>query len=382
MKVEINGINHSSSFLEDELTKFYSRIQFIEEMECYYQTILLDAIRLEFNGLWLRIVKMMNYSEDAKMIYYQLAPYFEEKNLKPLISSKFDSIIFPNGWIKDQLYCFNGLSGGGKTSLAIMITTILLSGCNPLFDVQNVQKPQKVLYINLEQEKSEIEKRIISCFSAMNNLSQAIPYSTMMDMVKLCGNKNLLVATHIFRIFSENLKILNLEDFPSNDVDDIFHIIVEETKKQDYGLVIIDQNQNIKGSEDIQERNATSLRKLAKQVHLPVVLLSQMNKFSQNDARNPDGSIDPNRITGSALKGTNSIEQQASNVVFVLPTKKTKKIGEYEAEIVNIVTSKGRYGGGNIQMLFLKEFNIFLDFEDNISIESSEMIEVNINGNL
>lgn len=382
MKAIICGIDPSNSFLENELSKFYSRIKLIEEMNKYYQQRELEAVKLEFNELWLRIVQMKKYSQNAKMIYYQIAPYFEEKNLKSLVSLKFDSIVFPNGLINDQLYCFSGLSGGGKTSLAIMITTTLLSGCNPLCDVQGEQKPQKVLYVNLEQEETEIEKRIISCFSAMNDLSRAIPYSMMMDMIKLSGNQNLLVATQIFRIFSKNLKILNLEDFPSNDVEDICNIIVEETKKQDFGIIIIDQNQNIKGSEDVQERNATSLRKLAKQVHLPVVLLSQMNKFSQNEARNPDGSINPNKITGSALKGTNSIEQQASNVVFVLPTKKKKTIGKHEAEIVNIVTSKGRYGGGNIQMIFLKEFNIFLDFEDNISIESKECEEVNINGNL
>ena len=383
ISMDWNDINTSDeSFSQDELAKFYSRIKFIESFNSNYREIALKLIRKDFRDLWLRVKKMRNQSKDAKMVYYQISPYFEDLNLKSMISNKFDSIVLPNGWLRGQLYCFSSNSGGGKTSLAVMITTALISGCNPLYDESNKQDPQNVLYINLEQDETEIEKRIISCLSAFNNVEKAIPYSDMMNPSKLSGNENLLVATQVYRLFSDRVKILNTEDFPSLDVDDICDVISKQTMKKKYGIVIIDQNQNIKDSDLIQERNATRLRHLAKSIQLPVVILSQMNKGSQTEARNPDGSLNPNKITGSALKGSNAIEQQSSNVVFILPTKKIVEKFDYEAELVNIITPKGRYGGGDIQMLFIKQFNLFVDPDSDLRVENEDEEVVSYNAKL
>lgn len=367
---------------QDELTRLFSRLSSIDSMNDEFKELILTTIQEEYKELWGRIKYHSSFSKYAKILYLKLSKYFEKENISAFISNEFDKTILPQGWIPGQLYTISGLSGGGKTSLAVMMSTVLISGINS-FHPQVKQELHHVLYVNLEQQRIEIEKRIISTLSASNNLENAISYSSMMNMAKIENLSQLNTAIDIFYGVVDNLKILDFEDFASNDVDDVCQEISDQVMRNGFEIVFVDQFVNLKDSEEISERNANALRNLARSLDIPVVVLTQMSKDSQRGAMKSDGTFDANKISGIALKGASALEQQSSYVTFILPTGKKQKFHGYDAEIVTISNKKGRYGQGEIQMLFVKAFNLFVDLPRVEYKEKTERkVQVNIDEKL
>lgn len=375
-------ISNSFDVNQDDVTRFFSQLNSIQGMNKEFQSVALATLQSEFKELWERVKKYADSSKKAKILYLKMAPYFEKENMGSLISKEFDTIILPQGWIPSQLYTISGLSGGGKTSLAVMMTTVLIGGINT-FHSQIKKDTHRVLYVNLEQQRIEIEKRIISTLSILNDLDHAISYADMMDIAKFDDTRDLNTAIDLFYGVIDNLKIIDYEDFDSNDVDDVCKGITEQTKENDYEIVFLDQFVNLKDSEEISERNANALRNLARTLHIPIVVLTQMSKESQRVAMKSDGTFDANKISGIALKGASSLEQQSSYVTFILPTGKKQKFHGYDAEVVTIANKKGRYGQGEIQMLFVKAFNLFVDLPRVEYKEKTERkVKVNIDEKL
>lgn len=260
-----------------------------------------------------------------------------------------------------------------------MISVVLISGLNPLFPEKGRQKQSKVLYVNLEQATEELEKRAISLFSAMNDVSHGIAYSSLMNAGNLSGEenlRNLKMGSYLYSKFSHNLKILDNSAFDSNDIDDLCKKITAVHNENHYDMVIIDQYSNIKESDEVSERIATTLRNLARELNLSIIILAQMNKVSQRESMNEHGVVDVNKISGIALKGASALEQQASNVTFILPSGKHKCQYGIEGSVVSIVNKKGRYGSGKqISMLFLSEYNLFVDIDEVDTIKSNNMVQ-------
>lgn len=160
------------------------------------------------------------------------------------------------------------------------------------------------------------------------------------------------------------MTILNPNDFCSLDIIDIEGKVKDICQKEHIDFVVIDQYQNISGSEEISEHIATELRNMARSLDLPVLVLGQMNKLSQQDSMNENGQMDINKISAISLKGASALAQQSTNVTFIIPTGKTKIVNGHQGEIVLIANKKGRYGcGEGVKMLFLKQFNLLLDLE-------------------
>lgn len=363
----------------DDLERLMGEIEMLKHLKKDYRELILCNLREEYSELWNRLKRMKDNSTHAKMCYFQLLPYFQSINLEAIISSQFDSQIVKNGWIPGQLYVISGLSGGGKTSLAIMISVVLISGLNPLFPEKGRQKQAKVLYVNLEQVTEELEKRAISLFSAMNDVSHGIAYSSLMNAGNLSGEenlRNLKMGSYLYSKFSHNLKILDNSAFDSNDIDDLCKKITAVHNENHYDMVIIDQYSIIKESDEVSERIATTLRNLARELNLSIIILAQMNKVSQRESMNEHGVVDVNKISGIALKGASALEQQASNVTFILPSGKHKCQYGIEGSVVSIVNKKGRYGSGKqISMLFLSEYNLFVDIDEVDTIKSNNMVQ-------
>lgn len=382
MEIKVTGLDSTRPIRgieTDELEQLITEVELLKYMKKEYAKLIASSLKVEYSELWKRLTAMKGRSSYAKMRYYQLLPYFEMENLEAMISKEFDNQIVKNGWIPGQLYVVSGLSGGGKTSLAIMMSAVLISGFNPLFPEKGKQKQAKVLYVNLEQANEELEKRIISLFSVLNDAKRGIAYSSLMNAKNLSDKdslQNLKIGSYIYSKFCQNFTILNNHDFDTNDIDDIYKKIMQIHSKNCYEIIIIDQYSNIKESDEVSERIATTLRDMARELNVPVVVLAQMNKISQRESMNENGIIDVNKISGIALKGASALEQQASNVTFIIPSGKQKKQYGKEGKVVTIVNKKGRYGTGDqISMLFLSEFNLFVDIKEINTINKNNEIQ-------
>lgn len=376
----ITGIDTSNSNLKktdtiqnDDLVELYDDISLLPYCHEDLKKHFIEMIHEKYSELICRIVKQKDFTPTTKKIYLQLLPYIADANLMPLVSEEFDNNIFPNGWIKGQLYTISGPSGGGKTALGIMFSTVLMLGVNPQHKNHIEQKQAHVLYINLEQAQEEVEKRFVSCFSALNDLDRAIAYSDIMNPSEIKKLADYNFASHLYSCYSSNLTILNPNDFSSLDIIDIERKVINVCRKEYIHFIVIDQYQNISGSEEISEHIATELRNMARNLDLPVLVLGQMNKLSQQDSMNENGQIDINKISAISLKGASALAQQSTNVTFIIPTGKTKIINGYKGDIVLIANKKGRYGcGEGVKMLFLKQFNLLLDLEDDKKISNKK----------
>lgn len=371
LKPIITGIDISNSNLEkttiiqkDDLVELYDDIGLLPNCHEDLKKHFIEMIREKYSELICRIVEQKDFTPTTKKIYLQLLPYISDANLMPLVSEEFDNNILPNGWIKGQLYTISGPSGGGKTALGIMFSSVLMLGVNPQHKDHIEQKQVHVLYINLEQAQEEVEKRFVSCFSALNDLDRAIAYSDIMNPSEIKNLADYNFASHLYSFYSSNLTILNPNDFCSLDIIDIEGKVKDICQKEHIDFVVIDQYQNISGSEEISEHIATELRNMARNLDLPVLVLGQMNKLSQQDSMNENGQMDINKISAISLKGASALAQQSTNVTFIIPTGKTKIINGHQGEIILIANKKGRYGcGEGVKMLFLKQFNLLLDLE-------------------
>lgn len=134
-------------------------------------------------------------------------------------------------------------------------------------------------------------------------------------------------------------------------------------EKQNLGLILIDYLQLIEGTGKENRQQEVSdisrqLKKLAKELHVPVIALSQLSRgVEQRQDKRP---------VLSDIRESGSIEQDADIVAF-LYREDYYEHGEKDEEentgkdnIIEIIIEKNRSGArGTVELLFIKEYNKF-----------------------
>lgn len=136
-------------------------------------------------------------------------------------------------------------------------------------------------------------------------------------------------------------------------------------------LQLLHSERRFEGRVQEMEYISGSIRKLAKQLNVPFIVLAQMNRDYEKDSSRPPRLSD--------LKDCGSIEQDADVVGFLYSPKLSEKEGEkYDAAMekvfpgadwsqrpkrVNLIFQKNRYGmTGPCQLLFQKSCTRFFDW--------------------
>ena len=99
-----------------------------------------------------------------------------------------------------------------------------------------------------------------------------------------------------------------------------------------------------------------SLKALAKEISVPVIALSQLNRSVERERRKPNMSD---------LRESGAIEQDADVILFLYRDDKGKgeKEERKETEVVNVDIAKQRNGPtGGLQLTFLTKYTRFMDF--------------------
>ena len=127
------------------------------------------------------------------------------------------------------------------------------------------------------------------------------------------------------------------------------------------GLVVVDYLQLVSGSGRVENRQqeissiSRSLKGLAKELHVPVVALSQLS-------RAPEGRTDK-RPQLSDLRESGALEQDADVVMFIYREEEYKATDENRG-IAEIIIGKQRNGPtGTRRLAFIKEFTRFENLE-------------------
>ena len=371
MKVEVNRGSHTIiSTRENDFDDLIKSIGKIEKEFCsIYKDKILKKLLDEWKDIFEELEESHLYNERAYLI---LSPYFKNKNVVANISDSFNEILLPTGFGESQMYIISAPSGKGKTALAIMLTVVLIGGINPLLAIQKTFDEKKVLYVSLEQEKKEIENRIISTFSALNNLNDALSFSSLMGEDNFEKFNDRKVAVDLYLNFEKNLKILTASDFGFDlSIDNVYLVIKQVCRYFEPDIIIVDQYDNVEQLDPVSNVVAQGLKNLSLELRKPIIVLAQINKNAVAMAQKKVGNFDVEKLSGNSLKGSSALEHQATSIFFIVPTDEKKSINGFEATKVFISQPKARYGANTtIQMWHIGALNLFIDYqEENNDVE-------------
>ncbi len=260
----------------------------------------------------------------------------------------------------------------GKTALA---TNIAYNVADYMYHNKNLDPSKKgVAFFSLEMSADQLASRILSTVTQTN--------AHKMRTGELDNAEFTRIAAAVREL--ENIP-LYIDDTPGLNINSIRTRARRLKRNKGLGLIIIDYIQLIMGSGSkktegnrVQELSEISrgLKILAKELNLPVIALSQLNRgVEQRDDKRP---------LMSDLRESGSIEQDADSVMFIYrenyylqneepqqkasetPEHLQKRHEEWEARvratqnISEVIIGKNRHGStGTIQLFWNGEFTQF-----------------------
>lgn len=298
---------------------------------------------------------------------FMMQNLFSQNSISAGISCNFDAILFPNGFMNGELTVLSGISGGGKTALSVMITSVLIGGYNRFLE-NSEHFTNPVVYVSLEQPKHQIQARIISTLLSLNAEKDIISYSDILNFNDFSSKKTLDLGFSLFELCRKNLMILDKTDFCGTPSVQALNYTLENriTFFDKKPLVIIDRYENIDGannnSDDFIVREIKSFAEINR---VPVLLQAQMNKGAIASSSKNTGKFDETKISSNSLKGTSGLEHHASEVLIIVPDGSTRDFEGVPSKFVTIIHPKSRFGcNDSIKMLFRGQDNIYVDYNE------------------
>ena len=228
----------------------------------------------------------------------------------------------------------------GKSAFAINIATNVA-----------LQAKKGVAIFNLEMSKDQVGNRILCSEALVDSNKVRTGQLDDEDWVKLASTLTRLSEAPIY-------------------IDDTAGISIMEIRakcrklkiEKDIGLVVIDYLQLIQGSgkknasreQEISEISR-SLKILAKELHIPVIALSQLSRSVEKR--------DDKRPMLSDLRESGSIEQDADQVIFIYRDDYYNEDSE-KKNVAEIILAKHRGGStGTVDLAWLPSYTKFANLE-------------------
>jgi replicative DNA helicase len=133
--------------------------------------------------------------------------------------------------------------------------------------------------------------------------------------------------------------------------------------EQRLDIVFVDYIQLMRTSGRFENRNqemsfvSRSLKELAKEIHIPVVGISQLSRAPEKGRREPKPQL-------SDLRESGALEQDADVVIFIYRPEFYHPDDESLKGVAEVSIAKQRNGPiGNIQLAFIREYARFADLE-------------------
>jgi len=263
---------------------------------------------------------------------------FEKKSLITGVSTGFEELDrMTSGFQRSDLIIIAGRPSMGKTAFALNIA-----------QHASIEMDVPVAVFSLEMSKEQLAMRMLSSEARVDAQRLRKGFLGETDWPRLTTAAGALSEAKLF-------------------IDDTAAITVLEMKakarrlkaERGLGLVVLDYLQLMRGRDQSPSREqeiseiSRSLKALAKELSVPVVALSQLNR--QVEARSD------RRPQMADLRESGAIEQNADVILFIYRDEVYNRSEDNpEKGIAEIIIGKQRNGPtGKIKLAFLKEFTRF-----------------------
>ncbi len=263
-----------------------------------------------------------------------------------------------------QLIILAARPGVGKTTLALNMA-------------QNIAIRSKIpiLIFSLEMGSLELLLRMICTDSFLESSRIQKGFISDRDMRKIYDSCSRLYSTHLYIDDSSDLTNWELKQRSRRLQNNL------KLQQQKLGLIIVDYLQLMTEASKSESRQvevaniSRSLKTIAKELDVPVLAVSQMNRAVEQRGKD-------HRPQLSDLRESGAIEQDADIVVFIHREELyNSSLPENEKGFAELIVSKHRAGPtGSFKLVFKKESNRFDDYtlqdEPQNEIASEQNIKV------
>jgi len=266
------------------------------------------------------------------------------------VPSKFKALdAITGGWQKTDLIILAARPAVGKTAFTLNLA---------MNAAMNASKPFPVALFSLEMGAGQIVKRMLSCVTEVH--MEAITRGKMAEhefiqmtqrMTKLAQAKIFIDDQAALNIFELRAKARRLK------------------QKHDIQMILIDYLQLMQGSvekggnrEQEISKISRDLKALAKELEVPIIALSQLNRSVETRKESKVPQL-------SDLRESGAIEQDADMVMFLYRPEyhgiTNDAMGETVEGETHVHIAKHRNGStGMVKVRFIKEYQKFVDLED------------------
>jgi replicative DNA helicase len=251
-----------------------------------------------------------------------------------------------NGLRAGQLVILAARPAMGKTSLFLSIAQNIAATGNAI-----------VAIFSLEMSKEELAFRFLSGMSRIESKKLKVGRLGPNDWPRLADAADQLSKSKIFIDDSGDLTVMDIRSRCRRLL----------SSEKGLGLIVIDYLQLMKGSRATQKGDGSrereiseisrNLKNLAKEIKVPILALSQLNRGVESR---------PNkRPMLSDLRESGAIEQDADMVCFIYRDEVYNKESE-DKGVAELIVAKHRSGETDtIRLAWLPQFTLFSNLENN-----------------
>lgn len=207
-----------------------------------------------------------------------------------------------------------------------------------------------VAIFSLEMSKEQLVNRLLSLESKVDSQSIRTGNLSDEDWSKLIEGAGIIGKSHLI-----------IDDTPGISINDLRSKCRKYKLEQDLGIIIIDYLQLMTGSKKTDSRQqeisdiSRSLKEVARELHVPVVALSQLSRAVE---QRPE-----HRPMLSDLRESGAIEQDADVVIFLYRDDYYNKDTD-RPNIAEVIIAKQRNGPiGTVELVWLPNYTKFANMQ-------------------
>lgn len=255
------------------------------------------------------------------------------------------------GFQPGDLVIIGGRPSMGKTAFGLNIAQRV-----------GLDMKEPVAVFSLEMSKEQLALRMLCSEAMVDSNSVRKGFVRKEDWNKLTSAAGRLAEAPIFIDDSSNITVLEMR-------------AKARRLKMEHGgisLIVVDYLQLMKGRGNFERREqeiseiSRSLKGLAKELHVPVIALSQLNRMVE--------ARQDRRPTLADLRESGAIEQDADVIMFLYRDEVYNKNNTSNKGLAEIIISKQRNGPtGTIKLTFLASSTRFVPYTDKQYEDSEEV---------